>query len=167
MCFNLKLIDASSFDDACLYVLVIFSFSNLLYSSRRISQISLVLSANTSRLADSLIFLMSICCFWKLFIFVLNFIKFTKLQRSFSNGSEIGKKRKRILKAINNDLLAKLNINQWRDTSQVIDWLQKLECKSKSKFIQVDVKEFYPSITEEALDKAISFAFNCFKSYCS
>ena len=84
---------------------------------------------------------MSICsCFWKL-------IKLTKLQRSFSNGSEIGKKCKRILKEINNDLLAKLNINQWRDTSQVIDWLQKLECKSKSKFIQVDVKEFYPSIT--------------------
>ena len=72
--------------------------------------------------------------------------------------SEIGKISKRILEGINNDLLAKLNINQWRDTSQVIDWFKKLEYKSKSKFIQLDVKEYYPS--EETLDKAMSFASN-------
>ena len=53
------------------------------------------------------------------------------------------------------NLLAKLNINQWRETSQVIDSFKKLKCKSKSKFIQVGIKEYYPSITEETLDKAI------------
>ena len=74
--------------------------------------------------------------------------------------SEIGKISKQILEGINNDLLAKLNINQWRDTGQDIDWFKKLECKRKSKFIQVDIKECYPSITEETLDKAISFALN-------
>ena len=57
-------------------------------------------------------------------------------------------------------MLAKLNINQWRDTNQIIDWFKKLECKSKKKFIQVDMKEYYPSITEKALDKAISFTSN-------
>ena len=56
--------------------------------------------------------------------------------------------------------MVKLNINQWRDTSQVIDWFKKLEYKSKIKFIQLDMKENYPSITEETLDKAISFASN-------
>ena len=54
--------------------------------------------------------------------------------------------------------MAKLNINQWRETSQVIDSFKKLKCKSKSKFIQVGIKEYYPSITEETLDKAIWFA---------
>ena len=56
--------------------------------------------------------------------------------------------------------MVKLNINQWRDTSQVIDWFKKLEYKSKIKFMQLDMKENYPSITEETLDKAISFASN-------
>ena len=53
-----------------------------------------------------------------------------------------------------------MNINQWRDTSEVIDWFKKLEYKSKITFIQLDIKEYYPSITEETLDKAISFASN-------
>ena len=74
--------------------------------------------------------------------------------------SEIGKISKRILEKINNNLLAKLNINQCRDTSQIIDWFKELEYKSKSKFIQLDIKECYPSITKETLDKAISFASN-------
>ena len=53
-----------------------------------------------------------------------------------------------------------MNIDQWRDTSQVIDWFKKLEYKIKSKFTQLDIKEFYPSITEKTLDKAISFVSN-------
>ena len=74
--------------------------------------------------------------------------------------SEIGEISKWILEGINNDLLAKLNINQWRDTSQVIHWFKKLEYKSKSKFIHLGIKEYYLSITEETLDKAISFVSN-------
>ena len=74
--------------------------------------------------------------------------------------SDIGKIIKQILKGISNNLLAKLNINQWRDTSHVIDWFKQLECKSESKFIQVDIKEYYLSITEETFNKAISFALN-------
>ena len=54
--------------------------------------------------------------------------------------SEIGKISKRLLEGINNNLPAKLNINQWRDTTQVIDWFKKLECKSKRKLIQGDIK---------------------------
>ena len=51
-----------------------------------------------------------------------------------------------------------MNINQWRDTSQVIGWSKKLECKSKSKFIiQVNIKEYYHSRIEETLHKAIPF----------
>ena len=56
--------------------------------------------------------------------------------------SEIRKVSKRLLKGLNNDLLGILNINNWRDISQVIDWFKKLQCKSKSNFIQVNVKEY-------------------------
>ena len=38
-----------------------------------------------------------------------------------------------------------------------ITWLNNIEEKYCS-FIQFDIKEFYPSITEEILEKAISFA---------
>ena len=72
--------------------------------------------------------------------------------------SEIGKISKQLLEKINNPLLEKLNVNQWRDTNKVIDWFVNLKDKQNSKFIQLDIKEFYPSITERTLDKAISFA---------
>ena len=69
--------------------------------------------------------------------------------------NEMGKICKQILGGINNHLLAKLNLNQRRDTSQVIDWSQKLEYKHKCKFIQLDIKKYYPLITKEMLDEAI------------
>ena len=72
--------------------------------------------------------------------------------------SEIGKISKQLLEKIDNQLLEKLNINQWRDTNKVIDWFVNLKGKQNSKFIQLDIKEFYPSITERTVDKAISFA---------
>ena len=56
--------------------------------------------------------------------------------------------------------MAKLNMNQWIDTGQVIDWFKKLEDKSKSKFMQLNIRDFYLSISEETLDKAISFTLN-------
>ena len=72
--------------------------------------------------------------------------------------SEIGKISKQLLEKINNQLLEKLNVNQWRDTNKVVDWFVNLKGKQNSSFIQLDIKEFYPSITERTLDKAISFA---------
>ena len=40
----------------------------------------------------------------------------------------------------------------------MIDWFKTIENKHQCVFIQLDIIEFYPSITEEILDKAISFA---------
>ena len=53
-------------------------------------------------------------------------------------------KNKQILKGINDNLLAKLNVNQSRDTRQIIDWFKKLECKSESEFVKVDIKNIIP-----------------------
>lgn len=46
-------------------------------------------------------------------------------------------------------------VNQWRNTSTVIEWFKKTPTDAKSKFMKFDIVEFYPSISEELLDKAI------------
>ena len=42
----------------------------------------------------------------------------------------------------------------------VIQWFDDIPVKSERTFIQLDIKEFYPSISEKTLDEAISFASN-------
>ena len=39
-------------------------------------------------------------------------------------------------------------------------WLRNIPNKSECKFVQLDIKEFYPSITEQLLNNAITFAEN-------
>ena len=46
---------------------------------------------------------------------------------------------------------------QWTDPQQVINWFNCIENKNSMQFIKFDVKEFYPSITEQLLEKAIRF----------
>ena len=72
--------------------------------------------------------------------------------------NELGKISKYILQDINVQLLTKLKSMQWKNSDNVIQWFNNIPDKKNCKFIQLDIKEFYPSITEEALNKAISFA---------
>ena len=72
--------------------------------------------------------------------------------------SEIGKIRKSILENINRNLLKLLLIKKWRNSESVIKWFYSIENKSQCKVIQLDIAEFYPSISEEILDNAILFA---------
>ena len=74
------------------------------------------------------------------------------------NKSEIGKISKSILENINRNLPERLQVNQWRNSESVIKWFYSIENKSQCKFIQLDIAEFYPSISEEILDNAILFA---------
>ena len=69
--------------------------------------------------------------------------------------TELGCISKIILDRINNELLSKLNYNQWKNTDNVINWFKNVTNKRHFKFIQLDIKEFYPSITEETLNKAL------------
>ena len=66
--------------------------------------------------------------------------------------------KKKKLEQINQEILKKIDIGQWKNTSNVINWFSNIENKKDCSFIQFDIKEFYPSITEEILEKAISFA---------
>lgn len=49
-------------------------------------------------------------------------------------------------------------VNQWKNTSSVLQWYKSLPNKCKAAFISFDVVEFYPSITEDLLRRALDFA---------
>ena len=71
--------------------------------------------------------------------------------------SELGKISKNILKEINTELRSTSELNQWKSTRSVIEWFNNIENKENCAFIQLDIKDFYPSITEKILDNAIEF----------
>ena len=72
--------------------------------------------------------------------------------------SEIGVVSKHILDEINSAVISGTQINQWKNTASVLKWLNNLENKEKLWFICFDVCEFYPSINEKLLSKALDFA---------
>ena len=72
--------------------------------------------------------------------------------------NEIERISKVILDKINSSLIKQLQVNQWKNTQNVIEWLMRIEEKSKDKFIVFDIKDFHPSIKETLLIKAINFA---------
>ena len=46
----------------------------------------------------------------------------------------------------------------WQSTKQVIKWFIDIQDKKQKTFLQLDIVEFYPSISEELLEKAFKFA---------
>ena len=69
--------------------------------------------------------------------------------------NEIGKISKSVSEKIIKKLLTELDFNQWKNTDDVIRWFRNIPNKSESKFIQLHIKEFYPSITEKTLINAL------------
>ena len=74
--------------------------------------------------------------------------------------SEIDKVSKKILDHINSTIAKKHNFNQWKNTTAVINWFKSIKNKQHFCFICFDIEEFYPSISQDLLNKALDFAFN-------
>jgi hypothetical protein len=72
--------------------------------------------------------------------------------------AEIGKISKCILDRINKNVLQQTGVNIWRNTADVINWFKSIENKPECRFISFDVVDYYPSITEKLLNKALDFA---------
>ena len=72
--------------------------------------------------------------------------------------SEVGLVSKSYLSNIIASISKKTKVNQWRNTSTVIDWFKNLTDKQKRKFIKFDIGEFYPSISEDLLNESIDYA---------
>ena len=71
--------------------------------------------------------------------------------------SEMGIVSKKYLENIISKLNSKLQYNQWRNTSTVIEWFKAIKNTAKCRFIKFDIADFYPSISIELLDRSISF----------
>ena len=87
-----------------------------------------------------------------------NFRSNTKCRLLNPSKSEIGFISKSFLERIISDVKRSTKVNQWRETSTVIDWFKKIENKKSSRFIKFDIVNFYPSISEQLLDNALKFA---------
>ena len=72
--------------------------------------------------------------------------------------SILGRVSKQILESLNEATKRSTMVNQWKNTKCVIDWFKALTNKRTCTFIQFDIVDFYPSITEELLTKAINHA---------
>ena len=65
---------------------------------------------------------------------------------------------KKILDGINTKLTQTTKVNLWRSTSDAIEWFKTIPEKNKHVFITFDVCDFYPSISEQFLIKALDYA---------
>ena len=71
---------------------------------------------------------------------------------------EIGIVSKQILDRINAALAEQLKVQQWKNSSAVTTWFSSIDRKDLCVFTCFDICEFYPSISEELLREALTFA---------
>ena len=72
--------------------------------------------------------------------------------------SELGKVSKVITEKLISGIKTNTNLQQWKNTSDVINWFTSIENKNLCKFIQFDIVDFYPSISDELFNKAVDYA---------
>ena len=70
--------------------------------------------------------------------------------------TDSGKISKLILDKLNTHLRSILNVNQWRNTQNVIECFGNIKEKTRHSFISFDIVDFYPSISKNLLDQALS-----------
>ena len=63
-----------------------------------------------------------------------------------------------IVQEICDSIMLALNINQWRSTKDCIKWFEEYNKNDRCSFIKYDIKDFYTSITEKTLDRALDLA---------
>ena len=72
--------------------------------------------------------------------------------------TQIGRVSKIIVQDICASLRLALNINQWQSTKDCIKWFEEYDKDNRCSFIKYDIREFYPSITKRAFDRALDLA---------
>ena len=72
--------------------------------------------------------------------------------------SDIGKVSKRIFDQINQNISQNTNVNQWKNSTSVIDWFKAIDNKPQYTFSVFDIESFYRSILLDLFEKALNFA---------
>ena len=75
-----------------------------------------------------------------------NFIDHPTVRLTNPPKNEMGRISKCILVQINAELVSQLSVNEWKNTISVIKRFKKINNKRLYKFLQFDIKDFYPSI---------------------
>jgi hypothetical protein len=80
--------------------------------------------------------------------------------------SDLGKVSKVVLDRINDEIRSTIHVNQWKNTQSVLKWFQGIQNKCDYSFLSFDVNGFYPSISEDLLNSAISWASAAICLFC-
>ena len=72
--------------------------------------------------------------------------------------SELGKVSKQKLAKVVAKVKEITGFNQWKNTDSVLSWFKVIPNKANTVFINFDIDAFYPSITEDLLNKALDYA---------
>ena len=72
--------------------------------------------------------------------------------------SDIGRISKQILDKISLKLISDTKVNQWKNSTSVIEWFNNTPNKDQNRFVVFDIESFYPSISEDLFNKALNFA---------
>ena len=87
-----------------------------------------------------------------------NFLNNPKVRLINPAKNELGRISKTILDNINMKLFQATKINQWKNTVSAIKWFNSLKDKHLMKLVMFDIKNFYSSIIQDLLNKALNFA---------
>ena len=71
--------------------------------------------------------------------------------------NHLGKVSKQLAEKINCDIFEKLQFNQWCNTDVVLKWFNNITDKSNRTFFQFEIKELYPSVTENISHQTLRF----------
>ena len=72
--------------------------------------------------------------------------------------SDIGKVSERIFDQINQNISQNTNVDQWENSTSVIDWFKAVNNKPQYTFSVFDIESFYRSISLDLFEKALNFA---------
>ena len=72
--------------------------------------------------------------------------------------TNVGRITKQILEKINNQIKTKLKLNQLKNTNAAIDWFKSIPDKKHKNLIQIDLVDYYPSVTEKLFKTTLEFA---------
>ena len=87
-----------------------------------------------------------------------NFMNHPTIRLINPSNNEIGRISKHILDQINTELVSKLSVNEWKNTISVSKSFRNINNKRLYKFLQFNIKAFYPSIKETLLHEVIQSA---------
>ena len=72
--------------------------------------------------------------------------------------SDIERTSKQMLDKINLKLTSDTKVNQWKNSTSVIEWFNGILNKNQHRFVAFDIESFYPSISEDLFNEALNFA---------